>query len=103
MNFHNDTISITNEDNMQLMARYPDKYFELAIVDPPYGINADENAYKNGINCRQNGFKEYKKGQWDKSPPQKKIFFVNCLGLVKIVSFGGQIIFRNFFFRLWVG
>ncbi len=23
---------------MQLMARYPDKYFELAIVDPPYGL-----------------------------------------------------------------
>jgi site-specific DNA-methyltransferase (adenine-specific) len=22
---------------MQLMARYPDKYFDLAIVDPPYG------------------------------------------------------------------
>ena len=30
-------INITNEDNMQLMARYPDNYFELAIVDPPYG------------------------------------------------------------------
>ena len=31
-------LTITNEDNMKLMARYPDKYFELAIVDPPYGI-----------------------------------------------------------------
>ena len=31
-------IQITNEDNMELMARYPDKYFDLAIVDPPYGI-----------------------------------------------------------------
>ena len=29
----------TNEDCMDLMSRYPDKYFELAIVDPPYGIN----------------------------------------------------------------
>jgi site-specific DNA-methyltransferase (adenine-specific) len=29
-------IVITNEDNMELMARYPDKYFDLAIVDPPY-------------------------------------------------------------------
>ena len=27
---------ITNEDNMELMARYPDNYFDLAIVDPPY-------------------------------------------------------------------
>jgi site-specific DNA-methyltransferase (adenine-specific) len=29
-------LNITNEDNMLLMARYPDKYFDLAIVDPPY-------------------------------------------------------------------
>lgn len=29
-------IEITNEDNMLMMARYPDKYFDLAIVDPPY-------------------------------------------------------------------
>jgi site-specific DNA-methyltransferase (adenine-specific) len=29
-------LKITNEDNMELMARYPDKYFDLAIVDPPY-------------------------------------------------------------------
>jgi site-specific DNA-methyltransferase (adenine-specific) len=27
----------TCEDNMTLMARYPDNYFDLAIVDPPYG------------------------------------------------------------------
>ena len=33
-----DKIEITNENNMQLMARYPDNYFELAIVDPPYQI-----------------------------------------------------------------
>ena len=33
-----DKIHITNEDNMELMARYPDKYFDLAIVDPPYGL-----------------------------------------------------------------
>jgi site-specific DNA-methyltransferase (adenine-specific) len=30
-------MKITNEDNMELMSRYPDKYFDLAIVDPPYG------------------------------------------------------------------
>jgi site-specific DNA-methyltransferase (adenine-specific) len=32
---------ITNEDNMKLMSRYPDNYFDLAIVDPPYGIGED--------------------------------------------------------------
>tara|TARA_R100000654_G_scaffold20138_1_gene40772 strand:- start:45 stop:689 length:645 start_codon:yes stop_codon:yes gene_type:complete len=32
-------MTITNEDNMELMARYEDNYFDLAIVDPPYGID----------------------------------------------------------------
>jgi site-specific DNA-methyltransferase (adenine-specific) len=31
-------ITATNEDNMLMMARYSDDYFDLAIVDPPYGI-----------------------------------------------------------------
>ena len=31
-------IKITLEDNMQLMSRYPDGYFDLAIVYPPYCI-----------------------------------------------------------------
>jgi len=31
---------VFNEDNMIGMARYHDKFFDLAIVDPPYGINA---------------------------------------------------------------
>ena len=31
-----DKIEITCEDNMDLMARYEDNYFDLAIVDPPY-------------------------------------------------------------------
>ena len=31
-------INITNEDNMDLMSRYKDNHFDLAIVDPPYGI-----------------------------------------------------------------
>lgn len=30
-------------DCMELMARYPDKHFDLAIVDPPYGINVNVN------------------------------------------------------------
>jgi len=32
-------MNITNECNMELMARYEDNHFDLAIVDPPYGIN----------------------------------------------------------------
>jgi site-specific DNA-methyltransferase (adenine-specific) len=32
-------MKITNECNMELMSRYEDNHFDLAIVDPPYGIN----------------------------------------------------------------
>ena len=39
-----DKIHITKEDNMQLMSRYEDDYFDLAIVDPPYGIETKGNA-----------------------------------------------------------
>jgi site-specific DNA-methyltransferase (adenine-specific) len=35
---------VFNEDCMEVMARYPDKYFDLAVVDPPYGIETRGNA-----------------------------------------------------------
>ena len=34
---------ITNECNMELMARYEDNHFDLAIVDPPYGIDINSS------------------------------------------------------------
>ena len=36
-------INITNEDNMELMSRYDDNHFDLAIVDPPYRDSKDNN------------------------------------------------------------
>lgn len=32
---------VTNEDNMEMIKRHPDGFFDLAIVDPPYGIGMD--------------------------------------------------------------
>jgi site-specific DNA-methyltransferase (adenine-specific) len=40
-------LQITNEDNMQLMARYEDNHFDLAIVDPPYGIERFKKVTEN--------------------------------------------------------
>ena len=34
---------ITNECNMELMSRYEDNHFDLAIVDPPYGIDINSS------------------------------------------------------------
>ena len=38
-------IIYTNEDCMLGMARYPDKYFDLAIVDPPYFSGPERREY----------------------------------------------------------
>jgi site-specific DNA-methyltransferase (adenine-specific) len=62
-------INITNEDNMQLMARYPDNYFDLAIVDPPYGINAEQGTNK----ASRKQFADKKYG-WDSKPPESKYY-----------------------------
>tara|TARA_R100000655_G_scaffold106601_1_gene156065 strand:+ start:998 stop:1666 length:669 start_codon:yes stop_codon:yes gene_type:complete len=67
-------INLYNKDCMEALKEFKDKQFDLAIVDPPYGIKADENAYKNGIKCKKNGFKEHKKGMWDSAIPSKKYF-----------------------------
>ena len=57
-------MNITNEDNMELMARYEDNYFDLAIVDPPYGIGAENHAGK-----KENGWTQWVKKDWDKEIP----------------------------------
>ena len=59
-----DMLTITNECNMELMARYPDNYFELAIVDPPYGIGISSNPVR----------QKHKKKSWDNSIPNKEYF-----------------------------
>jgi len=70
-----DKITITNEDNMLLMARYPDNYFDLAIVDPPYGINAAKEKFT-PKNKTWNGKKKvgYKSKDWDLSIPNDEYF-----------------------------
>jgi site-specific DNA-methyltransferase (adenine-specific) len=64
-------LNITNEDNMKLMARYPDKHFELAIVDPPYGIGYDGAKKTSGSH---GGRKAHKFKGWDSSIPEKEYF-----------------------------
>ena len=65
-------MKITNEDNMELMARYPDNYFDLAIVDPPYGIGIDgQKEQKKG---KKSDRKHHEKKGWDSSIPSKEYF-----------------------------
>lgn len=77
-------LKIYNMDCMDLMKQYPDKFFDLAIVDPPYGIGEDgsksekrENLKKidprNGRNIKIYQ-KHYKGSNWDNNPPNQKYF-----------------------------
>jgi site-specific DNA-methyltransferase (adenine-specific) len=68
-----DKITITNEDNMLLMARYPDNYFDLAIVDPPYGLGIDGQKKSINKNIKHNR-KEHKQKNWDNAIPTKEYF-----------------------------
>lgn len=71
-----DKIQITNEDNMELMACYPDNYFDLAIVDPPYGLDLANMNMGLGKSKKASKVKNRKwtSKDWDKITPSKDYF-----------------------------
>jgi len=66
-------MKITNEDNMELMARYEDNYFDLAIVDPPYGGN-DAIGLKDNINNKKQATKRTNYKIFKNIEPTKEYF-----------------------------
>jgi site-specific DNA-methyltransferase (adenine-specific) len=60
-----------NMDCMELMARYPDKHFDLAIVDPPYGIHSKLSRGEKG---QHNFHKLYREASWKDESPSKEYF-----------------------------
>jgi len=55
---------VYNMDNMEFMASVPDKYYDLAIVDPPYGIGISGNPVR----------QKHKKKNWDNETPTAEYF-----------------------------
>ena len=66
-------MKITNEDNMKLMARYDDNYFDLAIVDPPYGGN-DAIGLKDNINNKKQATKRTDYKLFENKAPNTEYF-----------------------------
>ncbi len=96
---HNPIIKITNEDNAKLMARYEDKYFDLAIVDPPYGIL---NKTKRGGDHKFN-MDEYSK--WDIKPEDeyfKELFRVSKNQIIWGGNYFGYIWTKNKYNRCFI-
>lgn len=64
---------VYNVDNLDYMRSLPDNHFNLAIVDPPYGISIGDN--KSGMGRRKGDKKAtYKMGDWDSEPPSSEYF-----------------------------
>ena len=66
--------NLYNMDCMEGMKQFPDKYFELAIVDPPYGIGVGTMAYTNGVAMVGNALakrKDYRHSNWDIAPSKE--------------------------------
>lgn len=60
-------------DCMDVMREAPDNYWDLAIVDPPYGIRIGDN--KQGMGRRKGDAKaSYKMGDWDHAAPPHEYF-----------------------------
>lgn len=73
-----------NMDCMEAMKQFPDNYFELAIVDPPYGLKYESRIFKDGK-------------KWDENIPSEE-YFIELKRISK-----NQIIFGGNFFLDYLG
>ena len=71
-------INLYNKDCMEALKELKDNHFDLAIVDPPYGINQDKVqeglSNKKGFTKNAGTYKEYHKTEWDNEIPKKEYF-----------------------------
>ena len=63
---------VYNEDCIEVMKRYPDKYFDIAVVDPPYGIGESSNDNKSRSKLGKS--KDYGNKNWDDFAPNMEYF-----------------------------
>jgi len=88
---------VYNMDCIEGMKTYPDKHFDLAVVDPPYGIGFGEfnrtNKASNGERYKAN---KYKNSNWDDDIPSDE-YFTELMRVSKNqIVWGG-----NYFPYLW--
>lgn len=79
-------INLYNEDSLEAMRKMPDKCYDLAIVDPPYGIGFDREFIVMSAGVRADGSKRkmkewnnprpklYGKKDWDCATPNEEYF-----------------------------
>jgi site-specific DNA-methyltransferase (adenine-specific) len=65
---------VYNIDCMDYMRQFPDKFFELAIVDPPYGLGTKTTDGGSRKNSQTKFMEDIRRTNWDNSIPDKKYF-----------------------------
>lgn len=65
---------VYNMDCIEGMKHYPDKYFDLAIVDPPYGLGSKLAHAGNGKNAQSKFTDDFKLKNWDNQIPPYEYF-----------------------------
>lgn len=91
-----------NMDCIAGMKHYPDKYFDLAIVDPPYGLGSKLAHAGNGKNAQSKFTDDFKLKNWDNQIPPYE-YFIELFRVSKNqIIWGGQLFFRPFTFNSWI-
>ena len=72
--YKTDFLSLHHCDCMDLMKQYPDKYFDLALVDPPYGLGSKLAHAGNGKNAQSKFTDDFKLKNWDNQIPPYEYF-----------------------------
>ena len=67
-------LELHNADCMAVMSKHADKYFDLAICDPPYGIGQDGHAGSVRVSDGKQLRRVFKQKEWDKQIPPAAYF-----------------------------
>lgn len=70
------TSDVYLEDCVKALKRYADNHFDLAIVDPPYGLGLETVSIpsEKNTNSQQKFYKDLKSKRWDDNTPNKEYF-----------------------------
>jgi len=94
-----DLLDIRNMDCMALMGEYGDGHFDLAIVDPPYGLN--QNLARVKSRCRKAPSAIQDDFDWDKEPPPPEYFTELMRVSRNQIIFGANHFISRIPFRPW--
>lgn len=95
--------SFYNADNMAIMKTFKDKEFDLAIVDPPYGMKGKFRTYHSPDQSQKNSLSKFKNVEWDNFTPTLEYW--NELKRVSKnqIVWGGNYFIENLFnTRCWI-